>query len=214
MTTTDSLSQALRERIATAAAEWVELPMLSAVRSGTLARDVFRNYLEQDFVYLRYYARIYARLAAASRTDDELEHFIALAHGVLTVELDHHRRAAEPFGCDFDRISPSPALDDYVAFYEELANDREATLVAMLPCIYGYGIALSLVREATPSGSPYADWIDIYTAADYGALMELHFALIDEADIPLDRALEIAERGLALEIQFWNQEPARKETAA
>jgi thiaminase (transcriptional activator TenA) len=205
-----TLSLALRERITEAAARWVELPLLAGVRAGTLPSEVFRHYLEQDFLYLRYYARIYARLAASSTDDEELEHFVTLAHGVLAVELDHHRSAAAPFACDFAAVRPSPQLSAYLDFYEEHAGDRAATLVAMLPCVYGYGVALSRLRDADVPGH-YGAWIDIYAGTDYGAIMDRHFAMIDTADIPVERALAIAERGLALEIDFWNQVPADAE---
>ncbi len=205
-----ALSQTLRTRIAAAATEWAELPLLSGVRSGSLDPLVFRHYLEQDFVYLRSYARYYARLAATATSDDEVAHFVALAHGVISVELDHHRRAAEPFGCDFDSVVPSAALTSYLDFYEEFAADRAATLVAMTPCIYGYGVALPLVRERA-AGGPYSAWIDIYAGGDYTDLVERHFQMIDSADISLERANAIIDRALDLEVAFWNQLPTKSE---
>ena len=205
-----SISMALRERITEAASQWVELPLLAGVRDGSLDTAVFRHYLEQDYRYLHYYARIYSRLAAQAATDDELEHFIALANGILSVELEHHKHAAAPFGCDFDRIEPSPQLRDYLAFYDAIADDRDATLVAMLPCIYGYGVALALIRDATVDG-PYRDWIDIYTGGDYAAIMDRHFAMVDGSSLSPDRALAIVEQGLAHEIEFWNQRPEAPE---
>jgi len=200
-----TLSQTLTEAVAARAADWVELPILAGVREGTLQPAVFRNYLEQDYLYLRYYGRIYARLAAQSTSDDELEHFIALAHGVLGVELDHHRAAAAPFGCDFDGVVPSQELADYVAFYEAIADDRGASLVGMLPCTYGYGVALAIIKDGDLG--PYREWVDIYTSGAYEHIMAKHLAMIDAAEIDLDRALAIVEQGLDLEHAFWNQRP-------
>lgn len=199
------LSEALTAAVTARAADWVEQPILAGVRSGTLDPAVFRHYLEQDYLYLRYYGRIYARLAAQSRSDEELEHFVALAHGVLGVELDHHRAAAAPFGCDFERVAPSPQLTDYLAFYEAIGEDRAATLVAMLPCTYGYGVALGLIKEGDLG--PYRAWVDMYTSGAYEHIMARHLAMIDAAEIEADRALAIIDQGLALEHAFWNQQP-------
>lgn len=207
------LSEVIRARITTEAEQWVRLPLLDGVRTGTLDPAIFRNYLEQDYAYLRYFARIYARLAASSIDDDDLEHFVGLAHGVLAVELGHHKSAASPFGCNFDEITAGAPLARYLAFYEEHALDRAATLIAMSPCIYGYGVALSLLRIDVADG-PYRDWLDIYAGGDYTALMERHFAMVDDADITEERALAIIDRGLALEIEFWNQLPHEAEVAA
>jgi len=204
--TTTVLSQTLTAAVTERAADWVELPILAGIRAGTLDPAVFRNYLEQDFLYLRYYGRIYARLAAQSETDDELEHFVALANGVLGVELDHHRGAAAPFACDFDAVVPSSQLTDYIAFYESISDDRAATLVGMLPCTYGYGVALQLVKSGDLG--PYREWIEMYTSGAYEHIMAKHLAMIDAADIEVDRALAIIERGLVLEHEFWNQRPA------
>lgn len=200
-----TLSKALTDAVAARAADWVELPILAGVRAGTLDPAVFRHYLEQDYLYLRYYGRIYARLAAQSTTDEELEHFIALAHGVLGMELDHHRRAAAPFGCDFDAVVPSAQLTDYIAFYESIGHDRASTLVGMLPCTYGYGVALQLVKDGDLGD--YRDWVDMYTSGAYEHIMRRHLAMIDAADIELDEALAIIEAGLDLEHAFWNQRP-------
>lgn len=207
-----SLSQLLRERITEEASTWIELPLLAGIQDGTLDPALFRNYLEQDYLYLRYYARIYARLAAASATTEDLEHFVALAHGVIGTELGFHKSAAEPFGCDFDAARPSAELREYVDFYEEHSASAGETLVAMLPCLFGYGIALQPLKRAAPG--PYTAWVDIYTSGNYADIMERHFAMLDEADIPVERALEIADRGLELERAFWNQQPARAEAHA
>ncbi|MBZ5739498.1 TenA family protein [Nocardioides mangrovi] len=206
MPPTRGLADALSAEVTQAATAWLDLPMLAGIRAGDLDPAVFRHYLEQDYVYLRYYARIYSRLAAAATTEDELELFVRLAHGVVAVELDHHKRAAGPFGCDFDDVVPSAETREYLAFYESLAHDRAATLVAMLPCIQGYGVALAGLRDAAPG--PYQDWIAIYSGGQYADMIQRHLTLVDGAELPEDRALEILARAVELERMFWNQLPA------
>jgi len=207
--TTTALSETLTARVAEAAGEWVRLPILAGVRDGSLDPRIFRHYLEQDYLYLRYYARIYARLAASAASHEELEHFLTLATSTLRIEIDHHIRAAEPFGCDFDAAVPSRELEDYIAYYDELAGDRAATLVSMLPCTYGYGVALARIRDGDLG--PYRPWVEMYTSGAYADIMARHLAMVDAADIDADRALAIIERGLALEHAFWNQAPAEVE---
>jgi thiaminase len=201
-----TLSRRLTDTIARTASGWIELPILVGVRTGTLDTAVFRNYLEQDYLYLRYYGRIYARLAASSVSDEELEHFVALAHGVLGVELEHHRRAAAPFGCRLEEARPSPELARYLEYYESFRDDRAATLVAMLPCTYGYGTALGKINDG--GLGPYQEWVDMYASDAYADVMAKHLAMIDLADIDAERAEEIVRRGLELEQAFWAQQPA------
>jgi thiaminase len=211
MPPTPGLAAALSAEVTAAATAWLELPMLAGIRRGDLDPAIFRHYLEQDFVYLRYYARLYSRLAAGAATDEELEMFVVLAHGVVAVELDHHRRAAEPFGCDFGDVRPSAETTTYLGFYDSLAADRAATLVAMLPCIQGYGVALSGLRDVAPG--PYQDWIGIYAGGAYADLVERHLALVDACGLPEDRAREVLGQALELERLFWNQLPAVAEAS-
>ncbi|MFB2586208.1 TenA family protein [Herbiconiux liukaitaii] len=199
------LSARLTAIIAEGVAGWADLPILAGIRSGTLDPALFRNYLEQDYLYLRAYARHYSRLAATSTDDETLEYFVALAHGVVAVELEHHKQAALPFGCDFSDVRPSPETAEYLAFYDGFADDFDGMLVAMLPCIYGYGVALESLRGAAEGA--YREWVDIYTGGDYAALVDRHLRLVDDARLPEHRALEITDRALELERRFWNQLP-------
>jgi thiaminase len=201
-----TLSARLTARIAESVAGWADLPILAGIRSGTLEEAVFRNYLEQDYLYLRAYVRLYSRLAANAADDETMEYFVALAHGVMAVELEHHRRAAAPFGCDFDTVVPSPETLGYLAFYDSFGDDTAGMLVAMLPCTYGYGVTLDSLRGAATG--PYRDWIDIYTGADYALLVDRHLRMVDEAQLPDDRADDITDRALGFERRFWNQSPA------
>ncbi|CAN5330798.1 thiaminase II [soil metagenome] len=201
----DGLSGRLREVISVEVESWLDLPMLSGISAGTLDPALFRNYLEQDYLYLRHYARLYSWLAATA-PDDQLEYYVSLAHGVIAVELDHHKRAAVPFGCDFSAIVPSVETQEYLSFYDSLAPTPAELVVAMTPCIFGYGIALDELR--LHASGLYRDWIDIYTGADYAELVARHFQMVDGAVLAEDRALEITARALELERRFWNQVPA------
>lgn len=210
--TQETLSQVLRNRVQAEASQWPRLPLLAAVADGTVSTAAFRHYLEQDFIYLQYYARLYARLAALA-PESELEHCVRLAHGIFAVELDKHRVNAAAFECDLDGATPSAQTSDYLSFYDSLAGDRAATLVAMLPCLYGYTVALPLVNAPDPD-SAYAAWLQVYSGNDFTDFIDNHCEMIDNSVIEQDRALEILERGLSLEISFWNQAAPYLEVAA
>jgi thiaminase len=197
------LSEELRAVISETAATWRDLPILRGIEDGTLERAIFANYLEQDYLYLQYYARLYSRLAAAATTYEEITHYVTLAHGIVAIELDHHVSAAAPFGCDFDAARPSVQTSEYLAFYDSLADRPAETLVAMLPCIYGYGIALAGIA----GGGDYAEWLQIYQRGDYAALIDRHFSMVDASDLDRDRALQLVRTALAHEESFWRQLP-------
>ncbi|WNM24069.1 hypothetical protein RN607_11900 [Demequina capsici] len=204
-----SLAAQLKARVEQAASQWPSLALLSGITDGTLDPAVFRHYLEQDYLYLRYYARLYSRLAAAGPEQD-LEHAVRLANGIFAVELDRHIANAKPFGCDFAAAVASQETAAYMRFYDSLADDRAATLVAMLPCLYGYTVALAQVDVADPS-SAYAAWVAVYASGDYADMIERHCAMIDDSGIDPALAESVLTRGLQHEIAFWNQQPVRLE---
>ena len=204
-----AITTLVRGRIEQVAAGWADLPVLRGIADGTLDVAVFRHYLEQDYLYIAYYARIYVRLAAAAEQTDRVERFVGLAHAIFTTELDHHRAAAAPFGCDFDAAVPSRELTEYLDFFEAVRGDAAETLVAMTPCIYGYGIALSQLRARSTGDGEYARWLAIYSGAEYEAAMQDHLALLDQVPVTPERALELTDRALDLERAFWNQRPPR-----
>ncbi|WP_062200742.1 hypothetical protein [Demequina salsinemoris] len=209
---TQPLATRLKALVEEAAATWPSLPLLTGVAAGTLDTAIFRHYLEQDYLYLRYYARLFSRLAAFS-PDEDLEHSVRLAYGIFAVELDRHIENSGPFECDFDSATPSRETAAYMDFYDSLAHDRDATLVAMLPCLYGYTVALSRVRVEDRE-SPYAAWVDVYSSGDYADMIDRHCAMIDRSGIDPDLARNVLDRGLQLEIEFWNQLPAHLEAAS
>jgi thiaminase/transcriptional activator TenA len=184
--------------------KWRRMPFLSALEAGTLAQDTFRNYLEQDFVYLRHYARLYSALAAIA-PDAEVEHFIGLANGIVTVELDSHRRLGNGFDCDFDDVTVSDETRSYMEFLTAHSSQMGEALVAMLPCVAGYGIAISMLSPG--AAGPYAGWLAAYTSGDYQGVIDRHLSLLNHFDLDPDRAIAIIDRALDHEDAFWNQLP-------
>jgi thiaminase/transcriptional activator TenA len=186
---------------------WTGLPLLAGVARGDLPIEHFRYYLEQDYVYLRQYARLYSRLAA-NAPDEHVEHLVLLAANLIKVELDAHRRMGESFGCDFTDVTPSAECSSYMTFLGEASADFGEGLVAALPCLWGYGVALRMVPREH-SGA-YRSWLDIYAGGEYAAMIDRHCQMLDEADVSPARARELFTIALDHEDAFWSQRPSQK----
>ncbi|GLY30975.1 TenA family protein [Kineosporia sp. NBRC 101731] len=201
-----TLSQDLREYGRPRVERWAEeLPLLAGVARGDLPIGRFRHYLEQDYVYLREYARLYARLAA-NAPDEHVEHLVRLAANLIDVELDSHRALGAAFGADLTDVRPSSECRAYIAFLRESTTTFGEGLVASLPCLWGYGVALA--RVPMENSGPYRAWLEVYTSGDYTAMIERHCRMIDESGLDADRARELFDRAMEHEIAFWNQEVA------
>ncbi|WEO77860.1 TenA family protein [Cryobacterium sp. SO2] len=207
--TTPTLSATLMAYAEPRFAAWCRMPFLTQLEAGTLPVEVFRNYLEQDFLYLRHYARLYARLASLA-SDADVEHFIALAHGIVAVELENHRALGDGFDCDFGDVIASPETRAYMGFLSRMSDNLGEALIAMLPCVAGYGVAIALL-EPTGVGR-YAGWLAAYTSGEYQHVIDRHLALVDRLDVSLDRATQIMDGALDHEDAFWNQLPQSQGT--
>jgi thiaminase (transcriptional activator TenA) len=201
---TTTLSARLRQLGEPHIEAWKDLPLVAAIARGDADPAVFRHYLEQDYLYITSYVKLYAKLAGAA-PDEHVTHLVQLAWNLADVELGHHRQMGVDFGCDFDAAVPSETCATYISFLHGAADDFGLGLVAALPCIWGYG---RLCRSLPlPSEGPYRGWVEMYRDERYGGLIDKHCAMLDAAAPDPDAARAIFEEGLGLEVAFWNQTP-------
>ena len=183
---------------------WIDLPLVAGMVTGHLEPEVFRHYLEQDYLYLRSYVRLYAKLAA-NAPDEHVEGLVRIAWNLIDTELESHRSLGVGFGCDFDAAVPTEVCQRYIDFLLDAAGDFGEGLIAALPCIWGYGVVAGLMP--TPIADRYQPWADVYDSERYDATVAAHCALIDATAVSSDRAAVLFQEGLDLEVEFWNQRP-------
>lgn len=207
--TTTPLSVRLREYGRDRVLSWLELPIPAGVAAGTLPMTHFRHYLEQDYLYLKNFTRYYAKLAVVG-PDHLVGEFLGLAWNVQSIEMIDQRDTAEEFGCDFETAVAGPTTRAYAGFLLRSADDYARGLVAALPCVWGYGEALSRI----PSGrsGPFKPWLDTYAGGDYAQVVARHCALVDDLDLSFEEACVLFDEAMAFEERFWSLSPAVEET--
>ena len=91
-------------------------PFVRGLAEGTLDREVFKRYIDQDAFFLRAFLRAYA--LAAAKTDDlaQVRLFHRLMLGVLD-ELKLHADYAEKLGSNARDVKPYPATSAYTSFF-------------------------------------------------------------------------------------------------
>ena len=183
-------------------------PVVAGIGRGDLDPDRFRAWLEQDFLFLVEYVRVFARLAwqaPAHRVGD----LVDLAHATAHDELALHRELAAPFGADLDRAVASPQCAAYTGFLLDAAASYRTGLAALLPCMWGYsrlGQELATV-EPVPGADPrYRRWVDDYASEGFAALARRCADMLDEVAADGDEAdLTAAFRtGMDHELAFWD----------
>ncbi|MGX5671097.1 bifunctional hydroxymethylpyrimidine kinase/phosphomethylpyrimidine kinase [Kocuria rhizophila] len=208
---TDELWEAcapIREQIAV-------LPFVVGLGDGTLERDEFERYLDQDMQYLDAYSRALALLAAAAPEEGTREFFATAAAAVVTGESALHRarldgRAPEP---------PSGTTSAYADFLlARTGQDGFAVgAAAVLPCYWLYAhVGAELTQRARRTGlegHPFADWLETYDDPEFHAATEVARVAVDRAADGADAATREAMRraflrACHLELEFFAQTSA------
>ncbi|WP_182905062.1 TenA family protein [Microbispora sp. H13382] len=178
-------------------------PTVRGIAAGDLPEPVFRSWLEQDYLYLLDYVRVFSRLAWQA-PDAHLGDLVDLAYATWHDELDLHRSLSAEFGADLDGAVKGPACAAYTSFLLESAADYAEGLAALYPCMWGYS-TLGRILAADPPAEPrYKAWVDTYADPGFAALSARIAVMIDEADPDPARARELFVRGMEHELAFWD----------
>ncbi|WP_219470416.1 TenA family protein [Nonomuraea rhizosphaerae] len=178
-------------------------PTVAGIGRGDLAEPVFRSWLEQDYLFLLDYVRVFARLAWQA-PDGHLGDLVDLAHATFHDELSLHRELAASFGADLGGVRKGPACAAYTAFLLESAASYGEGLAALYPCMWGYSTLGRILAENPPDEPRYRAWVETYADPGFAALTVRIGEMIDEADPPPARAEELFVAGMRHELAFWD----------
>ncbi|HKM99967.1 MAG TPA: thiaminase II [Candidatus Binataceae bacterium] len=171
---TGSFSSMLREKAADIWIRELEHPFVRGLGDGTLPVDRFRFYLEQDYLFLIEYCRVFALASAKAHDRATMELFAGLLGGTLKVEMQLHRDYCKRLGieaAELEEARPAPVTHAYTRHLLTAAYSGTITgiIAAVLPCQLGYvEIATALAREGRGGGNSfYAEWISTYTSREF-----------------------------------------------
>jgi thiaminase/transcriptional activator TenA len=202
-----SLSDRLADRGLPSVRAQLAHPTVLGISRGDLDPEVFRWWLEQDYLFLLDYVRVFARLAWQA-PDGHLGDLVDLAHSTWHEELALHRGLAAEFDADlFGAVKGKPAAD-YTAFLLDSAADYGTGLAALLPCMWGYSTLGRLLAERPPADPRYARWIATYADPGFAALAARCAEMLDEAHaeglVDEPTATAAFDQALAHELAFWD----------
>jgi thiaminase/transcriptional activator TenA len=202
-----TLSERLTERGMPGVRAQLEHPTVAGIACGDLDPEVFRSWLEQDYLFLLDYVRVLARLAGQA-PDEHLGDLVDLAHATWHDELALHRWLAADFGADLIGAVKGPACAGYTAFLLGAANDYGRGLAALLPCMWGYSTLGRLLAERPPADPRYARWVQTYADPGFAALAARCADMLDDAHrvgrVDQPTATAAFDEGMRHELAFWD----------
>ena len=175
-----SLSQRLVERGRPSVQAQAAHPTVAGIARGDLDPAVFRDWLEQDYLFLLDYVRVFARLAWQA-PDGHLGDLVDLAHSTWHDELALHRSLAAEFDADLFGAVAGPATAAYTGFLLDAAEDYGRGLAALLPCMWGYSTLGRMLAEHPPPDERYARWVATYADPGFAALADRCGRMLAEA---------------------------------
>ena len=180
-------------------------PFVRGIAAGDLDPKAFRAWLEQDYLFLLDYVRVFSRLAWQA-PDAHLGDLVDLAYETFHTEMELHRSLAASFGAELDGAVKSPTCAAYTSFLLESAATYGVGLAALLPCMWGYSQLGLRLSDVTPPGSRYRPWVDTYADPGFARLAERCAQMLDEVDPPPpEREAERAFlEGMRHELAFWD----------
>ncbi|MBN6050356.1 transcriptional regulator [Nonomuraea sp. RK-328] len=178
-------------------------PTVAGIGRGDLPEPVFRSWLEQDYLFLLDYVRVFARLAWQA-PDGHLGDLVDLAHATFHDELSLHRSMSAEFGADLEGAVKGPACAAYTSFLLESAATYAEGLAALYPCMWGYSTLGRILAQNPPAEPRYRAWVDTYADPGFAALAARIAEMIDEAAPDPARAERLFREGMAHELAFWD----------
>jgi len=149
-------------------------PFVRGLGDGTLPVDRFRFYLEQDYLFLIEYGRVFALASAKGRDLETMGLFSGLLNDTLKVEMQLHRDYCKRLDIAetvLKRAVAAPITHGYTRHLLTTAYGGSIAeiVAAVLPCQLGYvEIATALAREGRGGGNSfYSEWIRTYTSPEF-----------------------------------------------
>jgi len=179
------------ERLKSACADdwaaYVDHDFVRQLGAGCLPEACFRHYLAQDYQFLVHFSRAYGLAVYKSDHLDDMRQGAATLGALLDTEMRLHVGYCAGWGlCEADMaaIPEAEANLAYSRFVLEagLSGDLLDLLVALAPCVVGYGEIGARLGAAPPAPletNPYREWIEMYAGADYQEVARAAVAQLD-----------------------------------
>ncbi|MEM9580754.1 MAG: thiaminase II [Pseudomonadota bacterium] len=175
----------MREAAGAAWRDYTRHAFVEQMKDGTLPREAFLHYLQQDYVFLVHFARAWALAVVKSDTHAEMLTAVGTVNALVAEELQLHIGVCQSAGISQDELFATKERAENLAYTRFVleagySGDLLDLLAALAPCVMGYGeIGTRLAAQAT-SGA-YSDWINTYASADYQDACKAVGAMLDAA---------------------------------
>ena len=166
----------LMSRSATVLSKLYTHPFNQQLSNGTLPRETFKFYLEQDAIYLNAFSRTLATISSRLTDQRHAQQFKQLSHEMISAELKiHHKYLKKPmpglFFSERNPIQKIPVIKHYIEHLESTAKNApiEQAVASCVPCFWAYNQLGLQMNAHSLKNNPYNDWIKSYSKPQFTA---------------------------------------------
>lgn len=192
--------------------ECSSIPFVQELQSGLLPFEKFKEYMIQDSIYLKHYARIYGKAIYHSEKLRDIQIYYSILNFVTDTESAVRLNYLKQFDItddDIEFIEPLPETTKYIDFMLDIAErgNIPEILMAVLPCMLSYSY---IFRKIAPNStqSKYYDFISDYAEDEYAQSCRQWCDFADEKckglnEQELKKLSDIFQTASYLELDFW-----------
>ena len=195
---------------------------LVKMADGTLDSRCFRDYIVDDSLYLRQYAKVFAWGIIGTEDPEAMRTFYSFLSFVNEGEGSTRLQYLDKFRLSDARVqklSPRKENKAYTDFMLEAAKEGSAEcMMASLPCTLSYGWIFTQMLKAHPEIRETFYWpmVRDYAENGYEEICQRWIAFGNKIcmDLPqnrLDRCMEIFRECSRLELGFWEMSKTPRE---
>ena len=180
---------------------------VQGLKTGSLPKNIFQEYLAQDYFFLETFARAYGLAVYKSKDKYSIRKLSELLMGV-SEELILHETYAKEWGIDLSENYIKKATKNYTDFLEDTSKRYSSIeiMFAMTPCMRLYSwIGKSLYEE--DFDNKYKEWIVTYSDENFENLANSLENLIEanNESYDINQAKYLYKRAMELELDFFNE---------
>ncbi len=200
--------------------DYIDHAFVQQLGNGSLPKPCFEHYLQQDFLFLKQYARAWALAIYKSDTLQQMRANMPAVQGLLDHEIGLHIEYCAEWGLTEAQLEQVPEATATVAYTRYVLDcgqrgDQLDLHVALAPCSLGYAVIgrqLAAAASTVLQGNPYRPWIEMYAGEEFQAGVQQHMQYLNTllAELPDDsprwaRLQQIFSTATRMEVAFWQQ---------
>ena len=179
---------------------------VQCLKTGSLPKNIFQEYLAQDYFFLETFAKAYGLAVSKSKDKYSIRKLSELLMGV-SEELILHETYAKEWDIDLSNNYIKKATKNYTDFLDDTSKRASSVeiMFAMTPCMRLYSwIGKSL--HAEDFDKKYEEWIITYSDVSFENLANSLENLIEtnKESYDIDQAQYLYKRAMQLELDFFN----------